>query len=326
MRRAFTILEITLALTMGMIVLTAALSLMASLDRTDARLDVRHEQRLELTRARSTIQRAMTSLVMDDSPQNDDAPIKPPPRLVLAQSPSAGAVRLFNRARSLGVDLGEPQRFEVVVKHSPTPTHSILSVVMAMDDDIEHTSLDLGDGEGLTHRGAFELWPDDTRPGTRHAEQAWADTSGMTLWWIPVLDDTFELEPGAEIPGAIPLASGLISCRWQVLRHQQRQGEYSATHVIDLPGFVEFEARTNAGIHVNWMFEIMWTEGPEISADDLEDDEDLLDSEPGGAGGGSGGGSDAVGDDNVRTLGSPSSGARSGRRSGGSSQSSGSDQ
>ena len=316
MRRAFTILEITLAITMGMIVLSAALSLLASLDRTDARLDVRHQQRLELTRARSTMQRAMTSLVMDDSPQNQDAPIQPPPRLVLGPSQSPGAQRLFDRARSMGVDLGLPQRLELVVKHSPSPAHSMLSVVHATDDEIDSMRLELG-GDGLTHRGAFELWPDDTRPGTRQAEQAWADTAGMTLWWIPTLDDGFELDPSAEIPGAVPLISGLISCRWQALRHQKRQSEYSATYVIDLPGFVEFEARTNAGLQVNWMFEIMWTEGPEVSEADLDDDEELLDGqEGGGSGAGGSGGSDASGEDDVRVLGAPSTGARSGGRSG----------
>ena len=75
MRRGFTILEITLAITMGMIVLSsAALSLLAALGPHRRRASTPATSTVvELTRARTTIQRAMTSLVMEDSPQNQNA-------------------------------------------------------------------------------------------------------------------------------------------------------------------------------------------------------------------------------------------------------------
>jgi hypothetical protein len=275
-RRAFTVIEVVLAGVIGTIVVATAVGLLASLDKTDRRLDVRHRQEVQLARTRTTFQHAMTSLVMEDQPQagfqpdeTTGVPAKPlpPPRFSLHTTDSPGALRVFRMARLKGLDLGEPQRLEVVVDRPPRPLGSNLEHELGLTS-AENADQNLGaslvaSADRSAHRGTFELWPDGTLPATREAERAWLTTGGMTLWWIPSADGAIESEV---VPGAVPFISGLVSCQWRVFQDKEQKHNYESTWVVDLPSYVEFECRTTAGIHVNWMFEVMWTEGPEFAA------------------------------------------------------------
>lgn len=311
MRRAFTLIEVVLAMAIGSIVMITSLGLLATLDRTNTRLEVRHRQRMEMSRTRSVLQDAMTSLVIDDStPIEDDASPsveRPPKRLDLQVSPSRGAQRLFRQARLAGVDLGDPQRFELVLSNPPPPGGTLLAQrwLEQMDQEAPTRDVDVAtltvstQGDRPTYRGAFELWPDGVRPGGREAETAWPTTQGMTLWWRPVIDVEDPVVRQREINRAsVPLCSGLVACQWRVFSESQRKTVYDATWVTDLPSYVEFEANTNMNVHVNWMFEIVWTEGPESevdveSADRADDETDRNaegDVQTGGGGRGAGGG------------------------------------
>ena len=313
MRRAFTVLEIVLAVAIGSIVVATSLGMLASIDRTDRRLEIRHQQRMELTRARTAIQRAMTSLVVEQTVDlNEQDP--PPLRMDLRPLDSSGAQRLFGIARATGVDLGVPQSFELVVGNAPEPAGSLLALRIAPDvvetpaPGEDDASLEAG--EQPTHRGVFELWPDGARPRSPEAEGAWFTCEGMTLWWIPLAEPGGAPVSTSPAGGAVPLASGLVACQWRVFRDSKRQTEYSATSIADLPGYVEFEASTNAGIHVNWMFEIMWTVGAEGEVSPDGDDR-------GGGGGSRGGSADGAGADGAGAApppgGSGGGGGRSGR-------------
>jgi hypothetical protein len=273
---------------------------------------------MELSRTRAAIQHAMTSLVMEDStPVDDDDPDRPARRLDLRPLNSPGAQRLFGLARLTGNDLGAPQTFEVVAGRVPTPMGSLVTRPpgpgsAGEDDEREGDDASLDATDRPTHRGVFELWPDDAPPRSAPAERAWPNAEGMTLWWIPLEEP--ESGSGSSMGGAVPLASGLIACQWRVLHERERKTVYDATWVVDLPGYVEFEATTNTGIHVNWMFEIMWTEGPEEEPGAPGDD----DEEVRGAGGPAGG---SASDGEAGVEGRPPTGPV--RRGGGDSRSSG---
>ena len=79
-RRGFTVLEIVLAAAIGSIVVATSVGLLASIDRTDVRLETRHRQRMELSRTRTAIQRAMTSrrlLTRKSSSASNISPTQP---------------------------------------------------------------------------------------------------------------------------------------------------------------------------------------------------------------------------------------------------------
>ncbi|HEX8878123.1 MAG TPA: hypothetical protein VF777_15350 [Phycisphaerales bacterium] len=71
--RAFTLLEVVLATSMGAMVIVVALALMQSMERLEKPLGVRQQELADLHRARLVMQRAIAGLVMSDTP----APVNP---------------------------------------------------------------------------------------------------------------------------------------------------------------------------------------------------------------------------------------------------------
>ncbi|MBX3388242.1 MAG: hypothetical protein KF691_02170 [Phycisphaeraceae bacterium] len=67
MRSAFTLLEVTLATAMGAMVIVVCLALLRSMERLERPLAIRQQELADLHRARTVIQRAMSSLVMSDT-------------------------------------------------------------------------------------------------------------------------------------------------------------------------------------------------------------------------------------------------------------------
>lgn len=66
-RPAFTLLEVTLATAMGAMVIVVCLALLRSMERLERPLAIRQQELADLHRARTVIQRAMSSLVMSDT-------------------------------------------------------------------------------------------------------------------------------------------------------------------------------------------------------------------------------------------------------------------
>lgn len=71
--RAFTLLEVVLATSMGAMVIVVALALMQSMERLEKPLGVRQQELADLHRARLVMQRAIAGLVMSDT----TAPVNP---------------------------------------------------------------------------------------------------------------------------------------------------------------------------------------------------------------------------------------------------------
>lgn len=73
LRRAFTLLEVTLATAIGGMVILVSLSLLVSMEKLERPLAVRQQELADLHRTRTVIQRAISSLVMSDT----TAPVNP---------------------------------------------------------------------------------------------------------------------------------------------------------------------------------------------------------------------------------------------------------
>lgn len=121
-------------------------------------------------------------------------------------------------------------------------------------------------------RGAFELTP--SRPSLT------GEVDGYTLWWRQLPTTTATTATGAESsaatamadasqqvqvpqdprddPNAIPLITGLSSCRWSVYKSRQLSSSFTATYSGDLPAYVQVELQTTGGVYANWMFEVGW--------------------------------------------------------------------
>lgn len=69
-RRGFTLLETMLAAAMASMVVLACVGLMYSMERTDRMMAVRADQRSDLGRIRTVMERTFTSLLMSDEPQS----------------------------------------------------------------------------------------------------------------------------------------------------------------------------------------------------------------------------------------------------------------
>ncbi|MCC6659304.1 MAG: hypothetical protein IT437_00290 [Phycisphaerales bacterium] len=276
--RAFTLLETMLAALIGALVLAACMGMFGLLDRSDRRLGARYEDAMAMERLRGAVARTMDTLVMSTDPlppsggrpvtemgQPSDGPPPPPPRFVLEPDAAASLVGVARRARIAGEGATEaPQRFEVVLSRSPLPVRE---------------AVDIPAHERRAVRGVFELRPD--RRANLPSYRVKGEQPGWTLWWrpLPIPDgpttgvapsaggaSTRGIEPYQD-PAATEIISGLEQCRWTVYKDREKKTAYTATWGLNLPAYVELSVRTTAGLTANWMFEIGWTNAPEVIAD-----------------------------------------------------------
>jgi prepilin-type N-terminal cleavage/methylation domain-containing protein len=154
--RGFTLIEITLATTLGSIVLLACLGVYGAMQRSDRVLAVRFEQTSDVALVRTVIQRMMGSLAMSDEqrpPSGDEAskraergkkeaedltkkagdgknsdrqsqaddPLRYRPRLLLSPDTSGAVQGVLRRASIAGASGGGPQRLEIVAMRPPIP-------------------------------------------------------------------------------------------------------------------------------------------------------------------------------------------------------------
>lgn len=259
MRRAFSLIELTLATAVGVIVVGACVSIFAVLAKSDQSHAVRAREIDQLQRTQTIVQRALMSIAVEhlsaaavasaagNNPAGaagQDAKIRP--RLLL--EPDASLHRHSMKRDTTGaqvVVVGKdltPQRFELVVTRPP----------VGEPVRIEASWLPPGVAimEGAT-RGAFELIPSTPSRGQR---PAW------TLTWrtyppivTPGLDVAVPIQP----PAPIVLAENLKYVRWQVFHKFERLTEYEVTPWESLPAYIELDMTTASGVEVSWMFEIV---------------------------------------------------------------------
>jgi hypothetical protein len=168
------------------------------------------------------------------------------------------------------------QRLEVLVSRTPVPPgfgrSNTVEVMEAM------TALPTG-----PQRGAFELRPDVSTPAAALGDANTVDMNnpGWTLWWRPLppnvgeqAPDPYAMDP-AQDPAAVVIATGLQECQWQAYKTvtdpvtgkskgREKISEMEASSLQDLPAYFEMSVRTVSGQTAKWMFEVGWSNGPEV--------------------------------------------------------------
>jgi len=279
-RRAFTILELTLALLVSTLVISSAFGLFRLMTTTNRVLAVRAEQFVGVGAARMSMESAFGSLVLAAGTANEQETALRP-RLILSRRGQ----------------LGGAQRLEMVVQRPPLPGLAPFVERASADEGslrrFGGSRDDIGDRyvrhwDGRPIRGAFELEPEPVRTDSRGlplGEQTWR------LVWR-------NLEVGGEPVPDIPrqrtvLLDGIVAFDWSVFQDRRRRLTYEATRTGQIPAYAECRVRTSAGHSAEWLFELDWING---SVDRPPDMLAALTASGGGGLGGDSGAGDGDGD------------------------------
>ncbi len=281
-RRAFTLLEMMLAMVVGMLVLGTALSVMLSVTRTDSGLAQRAQEQHELATTRVVINKALTRL--RPAPNNtvrdimregaSDEEIEEYLDSVYPE-PIEGAGFRFQLNETNGMP-----RLEVVsdrVPVGPTKEEDIT------DSDRNRRARMTSQEEQTGQRISF-----DDLDGFRGAIEVERSASGdsFLLWWVPL--PPTDIPDGAwfderSLPSPTLLSEHLKSISWTAFIDREKLSRVRATESRQFPAFVELELETTGGLYGSWMFELGWTPGPEIGISiDIPNPEGDDESELGG--------------------------------------------
>lgn len=327
--RGFTLVELTLAIVVGSMVLLGVAGVFAAARNMDRIFGDQYNNTTELHIAQMTIRRTLLTLQVEEdrrqSPSDsagvdtsDATPIEDRPRIILEPDPAYA-------------DLSgqwQPQRFEVVVSTPPIALNlATKAAAWARINDRDEDSLDFSseDASGGVLRSVFELRPDgqrerimrgvgimdpDPKADQVESQIIQEQPTGWTLWWRPILRTEAQFLRAGGLPladamgtqdeirfrlaGAIPLATNIDVCSWTVYKSDEKVTDYQAQSMSDLPAYAEFELMLTNGKYASWMFEIDWVLGDD-PLNIIEDD-----SASGSSGDGSGddadGGGNGIGD------------------------------
>lgn len=256
MRRAFTMLELVLAMSMASMVGVGAFAVLNMMNRGDRTLESRSTQVRELATLHGLLQDALGSLVMSNAERpntnvggesleqdlealmefdgiDDDQPVRP--RMILREDLSGLAQSAEGR--------NTPQSFELVLRDGIASYNEPEGL-----SDAELAALQRG-REAI--RGVLELRPEGS---------AWA------LWWRPVDEHGGPIRDDHEShreQSALRLCGGLNGFQWKAFYRGDRLPTYKATWSNDLPAYFELEVSTTTGLYASWMFEVGWTTAAE---------------------------------------------------------------
>lgn len=308
-RRGFTLVELTLAMVIGGLVLLGVSGVFAAAQNMERIFGNQYTASTQLHITQMTIRRSLLSLQMREDQRNnaadeqgvDTSDVDTPERsrIILENDPIYSSF----------TGTFQPQRFEVVLSAPPIALNmGTKAAAWARINDRDEDSLDFSteDASGGVLRSVFELRPDGSREGIMRrvgimdpdlrADQELVTASissrGWTLWWRPILrteanylrDGGLPLEDsiGTEeeirfrLAGAIPLVSGIQSCLWTIFKSDEKVNDYTALSMSDLPAYAEFELLLEDGQYASWMFEVDWVLGDDpleiVDEDAIDDD------------------------------------------------------
>lgn len=259
---AFTLIELMAATLIGSLIVTSALGVFTALDRANARFALRYDHTTDMERTYIAVQRAMRGLVVSPAIMESEEP--GPPRLALSHE--SGPIKMrapgwaSSRVLIVGDERDQPQRFELVVSSPPIQTDASRQFAQLGAGAMGFDPSELTLANSIAVRGAFVL---------RHVGYE----GRVPLWelvWQPMIAVRPEEGEPYFVPGPqqleVVLAEDIVWCRWQVFYMNDRLLTHTATTVLDLPAYVELELELTSGMMANWMFEIAWTEGPELES------------------------------------------------------------
>jgi len=268
----FTLIETLLAASMGAALVLMVTAMFAFINRAEAAQASRLEQVEGLARLQRVMSRTFSSLVVADpgsgsgfrgrvgegAQPGQDADV--PARVLLEEDQSPGLDAALRRAGIGGG--GAVQRLEVVLDRSPLPRGFARGMGGSLSTSVQANLEEIEEPAPATARGVFELRPDRATLRVDGTPVAPSDgPEGWTLWWRPLVDEeSVDLDPTRD-PEAVPVVSGLASCRWRAFVKRERKEAISVRTNMDLPAHMELEVRTLGGQHANWMFEVQWSVG-----------------------------------------------------------------
>lgn len=264
-RRGFTLLEMTLAMTVGVLVLGTALSIMLAVSRTDKDLAARAEEQSEMTRVQFAVSEALTNLrpapdntvrgVLDEEGLSDDeidAYLDNP-----MPEPLEGASFRFE----MGME-GELPRIELVADRVPAgPDTSPENAETGITDEETGTRLTYDDLAG--YRGVFEL--------VRRS-----DGLAYELYWRPLAPKDLPANAWFDettLPAPTRLTDSIRSIRWTAFIDREKLDGVRAIEARQLPAYIELDITTIGGLTRSWMFELGWMGGAEVATSVETEDE-----------------------------------------------------
>lgn len=318
-RHAFTLIELTMAIVMGTIILFAAMGMFHTMERADAIAEVRAEENTQLKRTQHVANRAMGSLLVmsredqqaadaareareqadgalaegeqpgalaDALGDTEDLPDLARPRVLLEPDPRLQGVEMTRRVRIGDQGLGAPettvpQRLELALS-APCVVPSFA------DEQRRHriarlglAPIELGSSVDAQGavRGAF-VFRDERRVNDLGLRV-------FSFWWLPVAGDAQDaamieaeqIDP-ALIDGAVMLMDSVVWARWRFYKEGRWRDEFSVFGELDLAAYGELELTTAQNVTVAWLFELAWTVGVDPEDDEGEAGEEAIDLDP----------------------------------------------
>lgn len=253
-RRAFTLLELLLAMVIGTFVLTGGYALLASIGRMDSGFSTRLDTTMRLAFVQRTVARATHSVVA--APESFD-----PQSAAIAASEEQEKLDLFDEVqdrdeffellRQLNAD-DRDETTDSIIEERPVPSAPARVRMGHLSDDEEWEYRDEAAGEGVRRlellltrapfgdqsrgrpiRGAFDIVPVPSREGDRWRFQ-----------WTPIAP---EGKPTI-------LLDDLTLAEWSLTDSEGAFDEFAAYTASDLPWALRVTLWTGAGEKVDWMF------------------------------------------------------------------------
>lgn len=246
MRRAFSLLELTLAVAIAGVILAAALGVFGAMDRSERALALRFDDIGRLERAQLVVKRAMESLALTHLTAEEAQESGEPPRFALSHE--AGPVMpapSFSAGTEVASDVRLAQRLALTLTAAP-----VVSPDLSILRELREGTVETETSEDGLVRGVFELEPDRAVQGG----EGWT----WALYWREIRDQPEEDQPQDAPPERILVIDGIRACRWLVYQDHEQKAAYSTSAVVDLPAYVTLEVELMSGLNAQWMFEIAW--------------------------------------------------------------------
>ena len=325
--RGFTLVEMTLAIVVGALVLLGVSGVFAAARSMDRIFGDQYEHSTQLHIAQMTIRRAMLSLLVLEDQRQSPSSTQSESTQIANQIPDRS--RLILETDPVYASIPgpwQPQRFEVVLSTPPIALDmATKAAAWARITDRDEDSLDFSSSDASSGvlRSVFELRPDETREqimrragimdpdlqADQRLETLETAPAGWTLWWRPILRTESEFLRNGGTPladsvgtqeeirfrlaGAIPLVKNIDICSWTIYKSDLKVTEYETLEMSGLPAYAEFELLLLNGQYATWMFEVDWVLGDD-PLDQVDDDADGTNEDDNSNGDNNGGGNQDI--------------------------------